>query len=260
MQRKFSIGLTTLALVAITTVWTSRHEAGENATVPAKDGNAAQGTVASAPASLEGAVEPGIESQAPLPTEVSTLEAATQGEVAAAALPVTMTAGGYSFRAGTDERMPRHSGVSELRQLSRKAVKRAAERERERALLEDREVLEYARRIYEFSGAVAGTDTGTVVRAAQLEVFSEALSIPGNPQRELLRQTLAELAVRRIQTGALTDESRQEIATDRVVIFQLLRKHFPETAQALRAEVRDERLAKLLDYASGLPLDDREGA
>jgi hypothetical protein len=195
-----------------------------------------------------------------LRAEASTVEVPTPGEASKAGVAVTTTAGGYTFRAGTDERMPRHSGVSELRQLSRKAVKRAAERERERVLLEDREVLEYARRIYEFDGAVAGTDTGTVVRAAQLEVFAAALSAPGNPQREFLRQTLAELAVRRVPPKALTEESRQEIATDRVVLFQLLRKHFPETAQTLRAEVRDERLAKLLDYAATLPLDDREGA
>jgi hypothetical protein len=260
MSRKFSIGWTTAALVAIAAVWTSTHKAKDDATAPATDAPRAQDAAGAPEASSEAAVEAGGESAVALRAEPSTLQAALSGEAPAAAAAVTTTAGGYTFRPGTDERMPRHSGVSELRRLSRKAVQRAAERERERALLEDREVLEYARRIYEYDGAVAGTDTGTVVRAAQLEVLAAALAIPGNPQREFLRQTLAELAVRRVHPRALTEESRQEIATDRVVLFQLLRKNFPETAQMLRAEVGDERLAKLLDYAASLPLDDREGA
>ncbi len=153
------------------------------------------------------------------------------------------------FQPGTEQVMPRSPKMTELRRITAKVLRNAADRARFSDLLRDDNVLTAAYLIVAHDGAVAHAEDGMLARAAVMEYFHSALGDAANPLRSELRSVLEALILRPVDRAKLTEDSKFLIAQDRVLLFQMLRKNFPEAATELVNRTSDPRLLKLMALA-----------
>jgi hypothetical protein len=160
------------------------------------------------------------------------------------------TASVYRSFAGTDEKMPRHEGISRFRSLKGKLLTRQEEREEMRELARNPELLQFAGSVLNYHAAVADGETGTFVRMAHIDFLRTAASDEENPSRDVAQNVIVN-AIESPLTKEISREAKVARITDKVELFRLLQQYFPERAALLLNQNHDENMQEILRFAAG---------
>lgn len=156
----------------------------------------------------------------------------------------------YRSFAGTNEKMPRHEGISRFRSLKGKLLTRQEEREEMRELARNRELLQFAGSVLRYHAAVADSETGTFVRMAHIDFLRAAANDEDNPNRDMVQNVLVSAIEMPLDKG-MNREARVARITDKVELFRLLQQYFPEQATLLLNQNHDENMQEILRFAAG---------